>query len=116
MIPMQKLWVDPAKLPEMTEELFIETVTVAALALERMDFLIEALPEGVDLWVCEITESERQFVRRLGQENPVDAEMRARLLRVLDEQLEIASVDEVAFAAVQAVIWAARSLKLRDAL
>jgi hypothetical protein len=42
MIPMQKLWVDPAKLPEMTEELFIETVTVAALALERMDFLIEA--------------------------------------------------------------------------
>jgi hypothetical protein len=113
--PKQKVWVDPAQLPEMNKELLTKAITLAALALKRMDFVIETLPEGVDLWVYEITESERQFVRRLQEEHPATDEMRERMSRVLDQYSEVTTVDGAAFAAVQAVIWAVGSITGDDA-
>ena len=114
MIPKEKLWVDPDQLARLTEEVLPEMVTAAALALERMDVDLAALPEGADLWVWPICESERQLVRRLQKRFPADDEMSRRVSRVLNEYLEDTTVDHLAFMAVHALVAAAKALKLED--
>ena len=93
MTPEEKLRVDPAQLVLNDRRgCCPEIVTAAALALERMDVDLAARPEGADLWVWPISESERRLVHRLQKQYPADNEMCRRVSRVLDEYLESTTV------------------------
>jgi hypothetical protein len=83
-----------------------ELAAVAAEAMERLDFTLEMLPEGVEVWGWPIVTEERALFKRVQGKYPADSDVRQRASTLVDEFLQEATLDEVARGAFTALHWA----------
>jgi len=84
-----------------------ELAAFAAEALKQRDLALEALPENANPFIWPIFSKERELLAELQQRHPADSKMLLRILDLLRQYSEEATVDELALGAIKGLEWTA---------